>query len=133
MKSQIFVNLPVKDLKKSMDFYAGIGFVNNPQFTDETAACMVLSEEIYVMILTYAKFKEFTTREITDALRSTEVINAISLESREKVDETATRILSSGGSENRPLQDHGFMYIRSFSDPDGHIWEFFWMNPANVQ
>jgi len=133
MKTQIFVNLHVKDLKKSMDFYSKIGFTNNPQFTDETAAAMMLSEEIFVMLLTHAKFKEFTPKEISDAAKTTEVMNALSLESKEKVNTMTDQAIEAGGREQRPLQDYGFMYGRSFSDPDGHIWEPFWMNPDHVQ
>jgi uncharacterized protein len=133
MKSQIFVNLHVMDLKKSMDFYSKIGFTNNPQFTDATAACMVLSEEIFVMLLTHDKFKEFTTKKISDATKTTEVLNALSFESKVKVNEIADKALSSGGSENKPPLDYGFMYSRSFNDPDGHIWEVFWMDPNQVQ
>ena len=133
MKPKIFVNLHVKDLKKSIDFYSKIGFTNNPQFTDSTAACMVLSEEIYVMILTHDKFRGFTPKDISDAHKTTEVMNALALESRDKVNEMADNALSSGGSEPRAAQDHGFMYSRAFSDPDGHIWEPFWMDQSNVQ
>lgn len=133
MATQIFVNLHVKDLKKSMDFYSKIGFTNNPQFTDETAAAMMLTNEIFVMLLTHAKFKEFTPREISDATKTTEVMNALSMESKEKVDSITKAAVDAGGKENRPANDYGFMYGRSFSDPDGHIWEPFWMNPVHVQ
>ena len=133
MKTQIFVNLHVKDLKKSMDFYTKIGFTNNPQFTDETAAAMKLSDEIFVMLLTHPKFKEFTPKEVSDSAKTAEVMNALSLESKEKVNDMTDIAVKAGGSEHRPLQDYGFMYSRSFCDPDGHIWEPFWMNPDHVQ
>jgi predicted lactoylglutathione lyase len=133
MKTQIFVNLHVKDLKASMDFYTQVGFTNNPQFTDETAACMVLSEEIYVMLITHNRFKDFTKKAISDATKTTEVINAVSMESREKVTEIADKAIAAGATENMPAQDHGFMFLRSFADLDGHIWEVFWMDPTKVQ
>lgn len=133
MSTKIFVNVPVKDLEISMAFFTAIGFTINPQFTDETAACVVISEDIYAMILTHAKFKEFTTKEIADAAKTSEVIIALSLDSKEKVNELVNTALRSGATvANEPL-DYGFMYTRSFNDPDGHIWEFFWMDPAKIQ
>jgi uncharacterized protein len=128
MKKQIFVNLPVTDLKKSMDFYTQIGFTNNPQFTDETAACMVLTDDIFVMLLTHAKFKEFTPKAIPDAKKTTEVLNAVSFESNEAVDDVVKKAIAAGGIEFRLAQDYGFMYNRAFEDPDGHIWEVFHMD-----
>jgi predicted lactoylglutathione lyase len=133
MSTKIFVNVPVKDLEKSTAFFTAIGFTINPQFSDETAACVVISEDIYAMLLTHEKFKQFTSKEIADATRTSEVLLALSFESRDKVNETADTALKSGGSVANPPQDYGFMFTRSISDPDGHIWEFFWMDPANVQ
>ena len=133
MSTKIFVNLPVKDLAKSMRFFESIGFKNNPQFTDDTAACMVISDDIYVMILTEAKFKTFTPKKIADANTSTEVLTALSRESRADVDDTVRKALAAGGSTYAEPKDHGFMYQHGFQDPDGHIWEVFWMDPKAVQ
>jgi predicted lactoylglutathione lyase len=133
MSTKIFVNVPVKDLDKSKAFFTAIGFTINPQFTDETAACVVISEDIYAMILTHEKFKQFTPKEISDATKTSEVLLALSFDSRDKVNEIADTALKSGGSVANQPQDYGFMFSRSISDPDGHIWEFFWMDPANVQ
>ena len=129
MSKLIFVNLPVADLKKSMSFYAAIGFTNNPQFTDDTAACMVISGDIFTMLLTHEKFKQFTPKPIADATRTTEVLVALSRESRDAIDDLIDRAAKAGGkSDPGPKQDHGFMYSRSFEDPDGHIWEVVWMD-----
>jgi predicted lactoylglutathione lyase len=133
MSTKIFVNVPVKDLDKSKQFFTAIGFTINPQFTDDTAACVVISEDIYAMILTHEKFKQFTPKEISDATKTSEVLLALSFDSRDKVNEIADTALKSGGSVANQPQDYGFMFSRSISDPDGHIWEFFWMDPANVQ
>ena len=130
MATKIFVNLPVKQLDKAMAFYAALGFTNNPQFTDETAACMVVSEDIYVMLLTHPKFKQFTPKEISDATKTSEVLNCLSCESRADVDGMVKKALGAGGSTFSEPQDHGFMYHHSFQDPDGHIWEVMWMDPA---
>ena len=127
------MNVPVKDLDKSKEFFTAIGFSINPQFTDETAACVVITEDIYVMILTHEKFKQFTPKKISDATTTSEVLLALSFDSRDKVNEIAGKALEAGGSVANPPQDYGFMFTRSISDPDGHIWEFFWMDPANVQ
>ena len=133
MISKIFVNLPVEDLQRSMAFFRKIGFDFNPQFTDETAACMVISEDIYAMLLTHAKFGEFTKKTIADARSTTEVLTALSCASRTEVDEIVDRALEAGGSAAREPKDHGFMYERAFEDPDGHIWEIFWMDPSAIQ
>lgn len=132
MATKIFVNLPVKDLKKSMGFYDKLGFKNNPQFTDETAACMVISDEIYVMILTEPKFKSFTPKPIADATKSTEVLVALSRDSREDVDALVRTAVANGGKTYAEPKDYGFMYQHGFEDPDGHIWEVFWMDPKAV-
>ena len=131
--TKIFVNLPVKDLNRSMDFFKKIGYSFNPQFTDETAACMVISEDIYAMLLTHAKFGEFTKKDIVDANKSTEVLIALSTESRQAVDKLVDSVLSAGGKEARKAEDYGFMYQRSFDDLDGHTWEIVWMDPSHVQ
>lgn len=132
MSRKLFVNLPVEDLARSMKFYKTLGFSFNPQFTDETAACMVISEENYAMLLTRQRFQDFTPHEICDA-DHTEVLVAISCDSREEVDRITDQALAAGGSYVRDPDDHGFMYARSFHDPDGHIWEPVWMDPAAVQ
>ena len=133
MATKIFVNLPVEDLDKSKKFYTKIGFAINPQFTNETAACIVIAEDIYVMILTHAMFEKFTPKEIADTTKTTQVINALSFDSREKVDEVFDNALKSGGTEVRPTSDLGFMYSRSFTDPDGHIWEPFYMDMNGME
>lgn len=131
MSTKIFINLSVKDLNKSKDFFTKIGFTINPKFTDEKAACVAISEDIYVMILREEFFKTFISKkEIADATKSTEVLVALSADSKEKVNELADKALSAGASFLREPEDHGFMYSRSFQDPDGHIWEVFWMDPT---
>lgn len=133
MSKLIFVNLPVVDLGAARAFYEAIGFTNNPQFTDETAACMVFSEVIHVMLLTHDKFAQFTPKRIADAHATSEVLICISADSREGVDEITDKALAAGGREPRERQDYGFMYGRSFEDPDGHIWEPMWMDMAGFE
>ena len=133
MTRKIFVNLPVKDLKRSMSFFKELGFQFNPQFTDETAACMVIADDIYAMLLTHAKFKTFTKKEIADTTRFAEELTALSFESKAKVDDLLERALKAGAIESGELQDYGFMYGRSFDDLDGHTWEIFWMDPNHIQ
>lgn len=133
MATKIFVNLPVKDLEKSKAFYTALGFTINPQFSDETAACVVISEDIYAMILTHDKFRQFTTRKVADATSTSEVITALSADSKDKVNEFAENAVKGGGTINNDPLDMGFMYSRSISDPDGHIWEAFWMDPSALQ
>jgi predicted lactoylglutathione lyase len=133
MSQMIFVNLPVKDLDKSKAFWEAVGYTFNPRFTDETAACMVISDTIFAMLLTEARFKDFTRKDVADAATSTEVIVALSAESREKVDELTDAALAAGGSPANETQDHGFMYGRSFQDPDHHIWEVVWMDAKAVE
>ena len=123
MIRKIFVNLPVKNLDQSMNFFTRLGFAFNPQFTDETAACMIVEENIFVMLLTEEKFKVFTPKEICDAARSTEVLVCLSCESREKVEEIVRKAVAAGGTTYSEPQDHGFMYGHGFQDLDGHIWE----------
>ncbi|MFJ5707750.1 VOC family protein [Streptomyces sp. NPDC093105] len=131
----IFVNLPVKDLDVSKTFYEKLGYTINPQFSDETAACVVISDTIFVMLLTEEKFATFTApgKAIADASATTQVLLTLSAESREKTDELADRALEVGGSPAKEPMDMGFMYGRSFADPDGHHWEVFWMDPAAPQ
>ncbi|MDT8895848.1 lactoylglutathione lyase [Halomonas sp. I1] len=130
MNKMIFVNLPVTDLGASMAFYQALGFENNPTFTDETAACMVWSETINVMLLTHDKWRTFTSRPIPPAT-SSEVMLAISCESREAVDGMNEAAAANGGTADiNPLQDLGFMYNRNLADPDGHVWETMWMDMA---
>jgi predicted lactoylglutathione lyase len=128
MSKLIFVNLPVADLPAAKAFYEAIGFTNNPMFTDETAACMVFTDVIHVMLLTHDKFAQFTPKTIADAKTTSEVLICISADSREAVDEITEKALAAGGREAREPQDYGFMYGRSFEDPDGHIWEPMWMD-----
>lgn len=132
MTTKIFVNLPVTNLEKSMDFYTKLGFVNNPQFTDETAAAMVISEHIFVMLLTHKKFEDFTKKKIADANTTTQVLLAIDVESKEKVDELVLIAEKSGGSVYMPANDHGWMYQHSFADPDGHQWELLYMDMSKL-
>jgi len=132
MPRMIFVNFPVADLKASMAFYTALGFKNNPHFTDDTAACMVWSEEINVMLLTHAKWRTFTSRPIAP-VGSNEVMLAISCDDRVVVDAMNRAAAAHGGQADvNPAQDLGFMYNRNLADPDGHIWEAMWMDPAAI-
>lgn len=132
MTRMIFVNLPVADLPASVAFYEAIGFTNNPRFTDDTAACMVWSEAIHVMLLDHAKWRTFTDRPIPPPT-SSEVSLALALESRAAVDAMNAAAAANGGSADvNPMQDLGFMYGRDLADPDGHIWGPFWMDPASM-
>ena len=130
MARQIFVNLPVKDLDRSVAFFTRLGFAFNPDFTDETATCMIVSDNIFVMLLTEAKFKTFTPKTIADATRSTEVLVCLSCESRAEVDDTVRKAVAAGGTTYSEPQDHGFMYAHGFQDLDGHIWELVAMQPG---
>lgn len=132
MSRMIFVNLPVADLAASMAFYEALGFENNPHFTDETAACMVCSEAINVMLLTHAKWRTFTSRPIPPTT-SSEVMLALSCDSRAAVDAMNEAAAAKGGTADiNPPQDLGFMYNRNLADPDGHVWEAMWMDPAAI-
>jgi predicted lactoylglutathione lyase len=133
MATKIFVNLPVKDLTTSVDFFIKLGFSTNPQFSDENAACVVISDDIYAMLLVEPFFKTFTKKDIADATKVTEAIVCLGVESRQRVDELANKALESGGSPVKDPIDQGFMYGRSFQDVDGHLWEVMWMDPAAVQ
>lgn len=129
----IFLNLPIADLPTTMAYYKALGFEHNPDFTDDTAACIVISETIFVMALTHDKFRQFTPLPIADARTHTQGLYALAQDSREAVDAIAAKGLAAGGSEIRDAQDLGFMYSRSIADPDGHIWEYFWMDMSQAQ
>lgn len=133
MATQIFVNLPVKNLNQSIEFFTQLGYKFNPQFTDETATCMIVSDTIYVMLLTEAKFKTFTPKAICDATKSTEVLVCLSCESRAEVDEMVRKAIAAGGSTYKAPQDYGFMYAHSYQDLDGHIWELVYMESGAVK
>jgi uncharacterized protein len=128
MTTKIFVNLPVRDLNKTVEFFTKLGFKVNPQFSNENATCMIVAEDIFVMLLIEKFFKTFTKKEISDTTQNTEVILALSAESREKVDKMINKALEAGGRESRELQDHGWMYGRSFEDINGHLWEIIYMD-----
>ncbi|WP_028610810.1 VOC family protein [Paenibacillus harenae] len=130
---QIYVNLPVKDLNKSIEFYSKIGFEFNPQFTDENATCMVVGDNIFVMLLVEPFFQTFIKKEIADATRSAEVIVSISAESKEQVDEVVSKALAAGGKPSNETSDQGFMYTGSFQDTDGHLWEIIYMDQSAVE
>ena len=134
MSRMIFVNLPVADLGRSRAFLEALGATNEPKFTDETAACMQLSDSIFVMLLTHDKFRQFTPRPIADAKAGSEVLLCLSADSRESVDTAVSRAEAAGGkADPAPKQDYGVMYGRSVADPDGHIWEIMWMDPAAAE
>lgn len=127
--TKIFVNLPVKDLKKTMEFFGKLGYSFNPMFTDENAACMVITEDIYAMLLVENFFKSFIPdKEISDSKRNAEVLVALTANSRQQVDELIGKAVAAGGSEYRQAQDYGWMYGRAFQDINGHIWEVFHAN-----
>ncbi|HVU31765.1 MAG TPA: VOC family protein [Sphingomicrobium sp.] len=134
MTKMIFVNLPVSNLDRSRAFLEALGAVNEPKFTDETAACMTISESIHVMLLTHEKFSQFTPLPIADAKAGSEVLLCLSSDSRESVDSTVERAVAAGGTADpSPKQDYGVMYGRSVADPDGHIWEVMWMDAAAAE
>jgi predicted lactoylglutathione lyase len=133
MSRMIFVNLPVSDLQRSVEFWKGLGFDFNPQFTDDKAACLVVSDLACVMLLSESFFATFTNKEVADAGRHTEAIMALSAESRDEVDRLADKALATGAAASNETQDEGFMYSRSFQDPDGHLWEVLYMDPAALE
>ena len=133
MATNIFVNLPVRDLDASKAFFGALGFTFNAQFTDETAAAMVIDTNIFAMLLTHEKFAQFTPKTIADAHTSSEVLIALSRDSKEAVIELFDKAIVAGATEARPGDDYGFMMSRAFSDLDGHIWEIMWMDPSFVQ
>ncbi|MET3142664.1 UNVERIFIED_ORG: putative lactoylglutathione lyase [Arthrobacter sp. UYEF10] len=130
MATQIYVNLAVKDLKRSVDFFTALGFSFNPDYTDENATCMIINDNAFVMLLVEGFFKTFTSRDVADATSSTEAIMAFSVDSKEDVDATVRKALAAGGTPSQEVQDYGFMYNHSFQDLDGHLWEVLWMDPA---
>ena len=130
---KLFVNIPVRDLQRSIDFFETLGFTFNTQFTDATATCMLVGEDAYFMLLTAEKFKEFSKRPVGDARRETNALFAISVNGRDEVDTLVEKALATGGARAADPQDHGFMYVRSFYDLDGHHWEVFWMDPSAIQ
>ncbi|MET4590372.1 VOC family protein [Arthrobacter sp. 754] len=130
MATQIYLNLPVKDLKRSVDFFTALGFSFNPDYTDENATCMIINDNAFVMLLVENFFKTTTSKDLVDATRATEAITAFSVDSKEAVDETVRKALAAGGRPSQEVQDYGFMYNHSFQDPDGHLWEVLWMDPA---
>jgi uncharacterized protein len=133
MTTDIFVNLPVKDLPKTKEFFGKLGFKFNAQFTDVTGACMIMSENAYVMLLTHPKFKEFAPNAVADATKSTEVLVALSCENRGRVDELVAKAVAAGGRAYTKPKDYGFMYGHGFQDLDGHVWEVFYMDRSAVK
>jgi predicted lactoylglutathione lyase len=133
MATKIFVNLPVKSLQRSIEFFTKLGFSFNAQFTDESATCMIVSDDIFVMLLTPDKFQTFTPNAICDATKSTEVLVCLSVDNREHVDDMVRKAVAAGGSTYNAPQDHGFMYGHGFQDLDGHIWEIIFMEPSAIR
>jgi uncharacterized protein len=133
MSKQVFINLPVKDLPKSLSFFKALGYTNNPQFTDDTAACIVISETIFVMLVTHAKFQDSTPMSICDTSKFTEVLLCLSCKSQEEVDDLVAKAIAAGGSTYAEPKDYGFMYQHSFADPDGHQWELVYMSATPPQ
>ena len=130
MTTKIFINLPVKDLQRSIAFFAHLGFTFNPQFTDENATCMIVGENIFAMLLVEARFKDFTKKDIADAHKTTEVLLALELENRAMVESMVQKAVEAGGVIYADPQDHGWMYQHGFADLDGHQWEVFHMDPS---
>lgn len=133
MATRVFINLPVADLPKSLRFFEALGFASNPQFSDEAGACVVISDAIQVMLLTHARFRDFTPKAICDTSKAVEVLLTLSCESREQVDELVTKAVAAGGSTHDKPEDYGFMYTHSFVDPDGHGWGLVHMSAAAAQ
>jgi uncharacterized protein len=133
MEPKIFVNLPVKNLERSKEFFGKLGYQFDPRFTDQNAACLVVSEDIYAMLISEESFTRFTKKPIADATKTTEAIVALSTESRAKVDELVDKALAAGGKSYRGKDDYGWMYSRSFQDPDGHQWEILYMDPNHIR
>ncbi|HEX2252614.1 MAG TPA: VOC family protein [Thermoanaerobaculia bacterium] len=132
MSTKIFVNLPVADLDRSMTFFRQLGYRFDTRFCDDTAACVVISDDIHAMLLTHAKFRQFSPNAICDAREATEVLVCLSCDSREQVDEMVAKAVAAGGNTYNPPQDHGWMYGHGFQDPDGHIWELAWMDESAI-
>jgi predicted lactoylglutathione lyase len=133
MTRMLFVNLPVQDLTKSVDFFTGLGFEFNQQFSDDKATCMVVNEQACVMLLVRSFFASFTNKDVPDPYVATGAVMAVSAQSREEVDALVDQALALGGSPSKEPSDEGYMYGRSFFDLDGHAWEVIWMDPAAVQ
>ena len=133
MPTQIFVNLPVKSLETTIRFFTALGYKFNPQFTDDSATCMVISETIFIMLMVEERFKTFTPKPVSDARKSTEVLLCLSCESRAQVDDLVKKAVAAGGSTYNEAKDHGFMYQHGYQDPDGHIWELVYMEPNAQQ
>ena len=133
MSTQVFINLPVADLPKSRAFFEALGYSHKPEFTDDTAACIVIDETIYVMLLTHPKFLQFTPKAICDTAKATEVIVCLSCSSRERADDLVAKAVAAGGTTSAPPKDYGSMYQHSFSDPDGHQWELVYMGETPPQ
>jgi uncharacterized protein len=133
MSRKIFVNLPIKNMERSQAFFKSLGFSFNPQFTNDQGACMVISDDIFVMLLVEPFFQTFTKKPIADATKTTEVLMCLSCDSRAEVDSLVKKALAAGATSPNPPQDHGFMYGHGFTDLDGHIWELAYMDPAHVQ
>ena len=132
MARQIFVNLPIQDMERSKAFFAALGFTFNPQFTNDQGACMVIGEGIHAMLLVQPFFQTFTKKPVANAKETTEVLVCLSCESRAEVDALVGKALAAGGTAPNAPQDHGFMYGHGFEDPDGHVWELVWMDPATT-
>ena len=132
MHKQIFVNLPVKDLQRSRQFFSRLGFGFNEQFSNDDGACLIIGENIFAMLLVERFFQGFTSKPVADATQVTEVLTCLSCESREEVDALVARAIEAGGRAPNPKQDHGFMYGHGFEDPDGHVWELSWMDMSAV-
>lgn len=130
MSRKVFINLPVADLRRSVDFFTALGYQFNPQFTDEKATCMIVSDDIYVMLLVESFFKTFTPKPVADAKQTTEVLVCLSAESRAEVEEIVSKAVAAGARTPMPAQDHGFMFQHGFEDLDGHQWEYAYMQPA---
>jgi uncharacterized protein len=133
MATNIFLNLPVKNLPRSIEFFTSLGYKFNPQFTDETATCMIIGESIFAMLLTHEKFMMFSPNPICDTSKSTEVLTCLSCESRQHVDDLVAKAVAAGGKTYKEPMDYGFMYGHGYQDLDGHIWELMYMNPSYVQ
>jgi predicted lactoylglutathione lyase len=129
----IFVNLPIKNVDASRAFFTSLGYKFNAQFSGDTSLCMIIDDNIFVMLLAEAHFSDFITQPISDATKATEVLLALSCESRAEVQSQYAKAIAGGAKEWKPAQDHGFMYSSSFQDLDGHVWELMWMDPSNVQ
>jgi predicted lactoylglutathione lyase len=130
MSRKVFINLPVADLQRSVNFFAALGYQFNPQFTDENATCMIVSDDIYVMLLVESFFKTFTKKPVADARQTTEVLVCLSAESRAEVEEIVSKAVAAGARTPMPAQDHGFMFQHGFEDLDGHQWEYAYMQPG---